>query len=92
MRIKKSILRSAAQSGNTELGKLLIAAHADVNHVDTSRKSALHNAAFYSHHDFARLLIAAGADVNLRSVTGRTPLEVAKDKSMRQILIDAGAK
>lgn len=37
-------------------------------------------------------MFAAGADLNPPNVTGKTPLSVAPNDTMRQMLIEAGAK
>jgi ankyrin repeat protein len=85
-------LNFAAEYGNLELGKLLIAAHVDVNHRNVEGWSALHYAAHHLRYEFVKVLIAAGADVNLANKLGRTPLSLAKDDAIRQLLIEAGAK
>jgi ankyrin repeat protein len=86
-------LNSAAEYGNLELGKLLIAAHVDVNHRNVDGWSALHYAAHHLRHEFVKLLIAAGADVNAANKLGRTPISYApNDAAIRQLLTAAGAK
>ncbi len=82
----------ARYTGNVELGKLLIAAHADVNHRKDNGESPVGTATFHMHYEFAKLLIAAGADVNLADKDGKTPLSYLSDVAMRQLLIEAGAK
>ena len=49
--------------------------------------SALHVAAKYGQVDVARMLIAAGADVDATDGNGRTPLDVADDGSMKDMLL-----
>ena len=86
-------LHYAAQIGNIELGKLLIAAHVDVNHAGIDGWSAILAAVVNSHHEFVKLLITAGADINVtRGPQGNRPLFYARDDAMRKLLIDAGAK
>ena len=86
-----SALQYAAQTGNFELAKMLIAAHADLNHGGFDGESALYLAAESNHPEIARLLIANGADVNLKSTTGWRPLDAAANDDMKQLLIEAGA-
>ena len=82
----------ARYTGNVELGKLLIAAHADVNHRKDHGESPVGTATFHMHYEFAKMLIAAGADVDLADKDGKTPLFYLNDVAMRQLLIEAGAK
>ena len=86
-------LNFAVEYGNLELGKLLIAAHVDVNHRNVDGWSALHFAAHHLRYEFVKELIAAGADVNVANKLGRTPISYApNDAPIRQLLIAAGAK
>ena len=84
----------AAENGNAELMKLLIAAGADVN--KSYGWTPLYRAADYGHAECVKLLITAGADVNKadRYVYGATPLYCAADKGRTEcmkLLIAAGA-
>lgn len=86
-------LQWAAETGNTGLAEMLIAAHVDVNHKNTLGWTPLHQAVLNVHPDIVRLLIAHGADVNLRNNVGNTPVfYAANDAALKQILVDAGAK
>ena len=64
----------ARYTGNVELGELLIAAHAAVNHRKDNGEPPVGTAIFHMHYEFAKMLIAAGADVNLADKDGKTPL------------------
>jgi ankyrin repeat protein len=86
-------LQYAAETGNVELAKLLIAAHVDVNHRNSLGWSPLHQAVLNVRPEIVRLLIAHGADVNMANNLGNTPLSLApNDPAMKQMLIAAGAK
>lgn len=85
-------LDNAVETRNLELAELLIAAHADVNHRNVDGWSALHFAAYHLRYEFVKVLIVAGADVNLPNKLGKTPLALAPNDAMKQLLIDAGAK
>ena len=85
-------LQYAAETGNAELVKLLLAAHVDVNHQNVWGWSSLHQAVTNDRPVIARLLIAAGADVNLVNKLGNTPLFMAPNDALRKLLIEAGAK
>jgi ankyrin repeat protein/beta-lactamase regulating signal transducer with metallopeptidase domain len=67
-------LHEAAEAGNLELVKKLIAEGADVNVKDNEGQSALHYTVSKGHIEIARLLIAHGANVNLQDEKGFTPL------------------
>ena len=77
-------LIEAARKGNIEAVKKHIANgkqdffnSIDVNAADVLDKTGLHYAAAWGRIQIAELLIANGADVNTKSVTGRTPLDIA---------------
>lgn len=78
-------------SGNVELGRVLIAAGADINHRKDNGESPVGTATFHMNYEFAKMLVLAGADVNQVDNDGRTPLSYVKDVAMRQLLIEAGA-
>ncbi|MFN0024776.1 MAG: ankyrin repeat domain-containing protein [Parvularculaceae bacterium] len=88
-----SALQYAAETGDIELDKLLIAARADVNHKNLYGWTPLHQAVQNVRPDIVRLLVAHGADVNLANKLGKTPLSLASnDEAMKQLLVAAGAK
>ncbi len=90
---QEAALNYAVFSDNVELGQLLIAAHADINHGNDTGEPPISSATQHAMHpEFARMLIAAGADVNKLDNDGKTPLYYVDDPVMRQLLIDAGAK
>ncbi|GAD92282.1 ankyrin repeat-containing protein, putative [Paecilomyces variotii No. 5] len=53
--------------------------------------TALHWAVNNGHKDVVELLLSHGADVNAMSDTGKTPLSMAHDDDIRQLLIQRGA-
>ncbi|MBR5888343.1 MAG: ankyrin repeat domain-containing protein, partial [Akkermansia sp.] len=69
-----SKLYDAAENGETELVKLLIAAGADVYKADEYGWTPLYKAAENGHKECVELLIAAGANVNWADKDGDTPL------------------
>ncbi|MBR5888341.1 MAG: ankyrin repeat domain-containing protein, partial [Akkermansia sp.] len=89
-----SKLYDAAENGETELVKLLIAAGADVNKVVKDGRTPLYWAAIKGLTDCVKLLIAAGADVNKADEDGKTPLYKAVERDRTEcvkLLIAAGA-
>ena len=79
-------------SGDVELGRVLIAAGADINHRRTTGEFPVGTATFYMNYEFAKMLILAGADVNQVPNDGKTPLSYVKDVATRQLLIETGAQ
>ena len=68
-------LATAASHGRTELAKMLIAAGAKVNAIESlSGGTALFWAAFNGHAEAVKLLLEKGADPNLKTKDGTTPL------------------
>ncbi len=89
-------LHFAAQDGNVEDVKRLLAAGYEPNVFDDLGLTPLHYAARGGHLEVLNVLLAAGADVNANDerVIGNTPLrEVAATCSfgLAKILVDAGA-
>jgi ankyrin repeat protein len=90
---REAALNYTVFSGDVELGKLLIDAHADINHGNDTGEPPISSATQHAmHYEMAKMLIAAGADVNRVDKDGKTPLFYVVDPAMRQLLIEAGAK
>ena len=84
----------AAETGNTEAVKQLIADGAAVNAKDHRGRTPLHRAAINSHKETVELLLAKGADVNAKARNGSTPLHPAVGggyKETVELLIAKGA-
>ena len=88
-------LHVAAESGNAELVKVLLAADADVNPRITIGATPLHQASLYGHAEVIRLLLHADADINAQDNDGITPLDFALFSGQgfaASVLIQAGGK
>jgi serpin B len=95
----RTALHVAANRGQKEAARLLLAKGADVNartradwHADAL--TPLHEAARSGHCDMAELLISGGANVNANDVEGRTPLHAAvaaRRYEVARLLIGKGA-
>ena len=70
-------LHEAAQKGDADAARALIAGGEDVKAGDNSGNTPLHLAAGYGHVELIRMLTEAGADVNAKDNTGSTPLHTA---------------
>lgn len=92
---KNRSLFEAAEKGDTEQVKLLIAEGTDINARDERGMTPLHKAAENGRKEVAELLIAKGADVDVKEDKyGATPLNCAiwgKDKDVAELLIANGA-
>ena len=78
-------LHDAADKGNIDEVKRLIAQGANVNAKDKHTVTALHWAADQGHTAVVELLIAEGADVNAKSKDGSTPLWAATDGGHKDV-------
>ena len=89
-------LHFAAQDGNVEDVKRLLAAGYQPNVFDDLGQTPLHYAAEGGHLEVMNVLLAAGADVNANDerVIGNTPLSEVAGKcsfDVAKILVEAGA-
>jgi interleukin-1 receptor-associated kinase 1 len=84
----------ACKTGHPRCTRLLLAAHAAVDHAESDGCTPLYAACLQGHGDCARLLLAAHAIVDRANKCGCTPLYAACDRGRRdcaQLLIDAHA-
>jgi ankyrin repeat protein len=93
-------LIAAAHLGHAEVVRVLIAAHAPLDHVNNLGWTALIESIVLgnggkNHTDTLEALVKAGANVNLSDRQGTTPLGLAKARgfaAMVRILEGAGAR
>jgi len=91
----KKELRWAAQNGDVEKVKELIASGVDVDSLVDGVHTPLMFAVYYGHYEVAKILIDKGADVNAAHSTNHTVLYHALEASqlhaeLIQLLVDAG--
>lgn len=80
-------LHDAAIQGHAEIVTLLIDAGADVNAQDTEdHYTPLHDAARMNHANIVKLLLAAGADRSLKDKYGDTPLDIAQEYDLQDVV------
>ncbi|KAJ5110886.1 hypothetical protein N7532_001421 [Penicillium argentinense] len=79
-------LQAAAYRGNTEVVRMLLDAHADVNAQGGEYGSPLHAALQMGHSDHIDILLIAGADPLLPDELGQTSLHIAASENMMPIL------
>ena len=91
---KLPLLFLAVMHDEAECTRLLLAAKAEVNAVDSSAASACFLASRNDAASCLELLIGAGANIDLARRSGATPLYIATQRDSRRclrLLIDAGA-
>ena len=87
-----SPLMSAAEVGDLEIARQLLALGADVNHRGGDDRTALARAVFSSHPDMVALLVKHGASLTVEGPSIGVPLILAEKKpEIIRILLDAGA-
>jgi uncharacterized protein len=86
--MKATALHAAAYAGNAEAAKLLIEYNIDIDKQGPyNGYTALHDAVWQNHIETARILIESGANLHIKSHTGETPLEFAKARNHREIMV-----
>ena len=78
-------LNAAVMNQNSEVVRVLIRAHADVNQGDSDNNTPLLWAADRGNVDLTNLLLQAGANPQAKSSIGETPLTVALSKHHSEI-------
>ena len=85
-------IHGAAKAGDIETVKQHIAAGTDVNAKDVFGWTLLLQAVAGGHKEIVELLISEGAEVNAKERDGRTPLNFASKKSIKDLLRKHGGK
>ncbi len=80
----QSLIR-AAEGGDAEAVRSLLAQGADVNASTVGRQTALMRAAFFGHRDVVRVLLDEGADVHARDRLGLTATEWSQRRGYLEI-------
>eukprot|EP00039_Didymoeca_costata_P002512 m.60696 g.60696 ORF g.60696 m.60696 type:complete len:551 (+) comp11344_c0_seq2:106-1758(+) len=86
-----SPLHEACNHGFLEITNLLLEHKADVNATGGDGDTPLHDAAINSHLEVAKALLRAGANAKALNKKKLSPLDVACDPSMIEVLTEAGA-
>jgi len=79
-------LREAAQRGNLNKVRRLLAAGANVNSTGEDGLTPLHQSARAGHERVSRMLVDAGANVRATDNGGKTPIDWAKEFGHRAVL------
>ncbi|KAM9852458.1 B-cell lymphoma 3 protein homolog [Aulostomus maculatus] len=88
----QSSLMHAVESNNPEMVHFLIENGCDVNSQSYSGNTALHGACGRGQVDTVRLLLKSGADSSLKNYHNDTPVMVAKNKKIADVLRGRGSK
>jgi hypothetical protein len=85
--VRGSLLHTTASHGHVAATRLLLEAGADVNSIRAfNGGTPLHHAAFLGHLDVARTLVEAGAELGAKDNRGNTPVQVASDAEVIELL------
>ncbi len=76
----------AAGSGYTEVVKALIEGGANINQVHVDGTTPLINASIGGNAALVKLLIDMGADISIKDPGGKTALDYAKNKQVKELL------
>ena len=84
--IREQQLHLAVQKGNEDKVALMLAAGADVDHINSDGDAAIHTAIRINHAGIVRLLIESGADLNINNRQGKSPQTMAEKNGNRLIV------
>jgi ankyrin repeat protein len=77
----------AARTNRAEIIEMLIKNKADIKiKTKNGEETALHYAAEFNSGDAAKILLANGADKTAKTTSGKTPLDIAKDKKSDKVI------
>ena len=91
---QRNELGAAAEEGDLEKVRALLASGTPVDDRDDAGRTAMHHAARSGYYAVLELLIEKGGDLNARTATGHTPLHEAAAESQLEtakILVESGA-
>ena len=89
---KQTLLFIAADTGRTDVVKMLLDRGASVNAVSATLLTPLHVAAGKGYFDIAKMLLDKGASLDAKSNTGETPLDWAKGSRNKEVIDLLSAK
>ena len=87
-RFRATALIFAAERGHFGMVEFLLEDGSDVNKVDQNSETALHVAALCGHAEILSLLMAYGASLTARGNHGRLPIDVARNETIRVLILD----
>jgi ankyrin repeat protein len=88
----RTMLHVAAQQGNSSVPDILSKYDSTLLEAkDNSGSTPLHTAALAGHASFVKALLKAGVDVNVQDNSGRSPLALSKQGTIKTILRSLGA-
>ncbi|TPX63865.1 hypothetical protein SpCBS45565_g06316 [Spizellomyces sp. 'palustris'] len=79
-------LHEAALAGHEECVQELLTNGAEINALGFGNDTPLHDAAANSHQDVVRLLLEYGADPTRKNLKGASPVDLAKEDSIKELL------
>ena len=85
----KTLLMSAAENGNIEMLRCLLANHAQINARDSNGATALHYGARGMQPEAVEILLVNGADPMARDYKGRDPLQYPNYMNIRSVILKA---
>lgn len=87
LKLEEHLLTAAREGDTSELKKLIDSTHPpNINCRDMLGNTPLHCAAYRGHKVIAVTLLQHGADTTIKNSNGKTPLDLATNKKMKQLL------
>lgn len=76
----------AAVNGHTAVIQILLSAKAELEAKARLQYTALHMVAQKGHKAAIQVLLAAGASKHTKTNTGKTPLDIARERNLQEIV------
>ena len=85
----RNLLYISARNGFNDICEFLLEEGMDPNETQSTKSTPLHGAAFYNQDSTVKLLLEYGAKTEIKNIDGKTVLEDAYSKKIKEIILNS---